>query len=61
MFTFAFNVPDTNPYRVSKRYEFKSTSFFHSFINKMHPTIFHTGSIAEYHDSWLRICLSRFV
>ena len=27
----------------------------------MHPTIFHTGSIAEYHDSWLRILLSRYV
>ena len=27
----------------------------------MHPTIFHTGSIAEYHDSWLRIPLSEYV
>ena len=27
----------------------------------MHPTIFHTGSIAEYHDSWLRILLSQYV
>ena len=61
MFTFAFNVPETKPYWISKRHEFKSTSFFHSYINKMHPTIFHTGSIAEYHDSWLRILLSQYV
>ena len=27
----------------------------------MHPTIFHTGSIAEYHDMWLRILLSQYV
>ena len=27
----------------------------------MHPTIFHTGSIAEYHDSWLCILLSRYL
>ena len=27
----------------------------------MHSTIFQTGSIAEYHDSWLRILLSRYV
>ena len=27
----------------------------------MYPTIFHTGSIAEYHDSWLRILLSQYV
>ena len=27
----------------------------------MHPTIFHTGSIADYYDSWLRIILSRYV
>ena len=27
----------------------------------MHPTIFHTGSIAEYHDICLRIMLSRYV
>ena len=61
LFTFASNVPGTKPYWVSKRHEFKSTSFFHSYINKMHPTIFHTGSIAEYHDSWLRILLSQYV
>ena len=54
-FTFVSNVPGTNPYWVAKYHEFKSTSFFHSYIKKMHPTIFHTGSITEYHDSWLRI------
>ena len=27
----------------------------------MHPTIFRIGSIAEYHDSWLRIILSQYV
>ena len=55
LFTFASNVPGTKPYWVAKCHDFKSTSFFHSYINKMHPTIFHKGSISEYHDSWLRI------
>ena len=27
----------------------------------MHPTIFHTGSIAEYHDSWLCILVYQYV
>ena len=27
----------------------------------MHPTIFHTGSIAEYHDSWLCILSSQYL
>ena len=27
----------------------------------MHRTMFHTGSIAEYQDSWLRIILSQYV
>ena len=61
LFTFASNVPGTKPYWVAKYYEFKSTSCFHSNINKMNPTIFHTGSIAEYHYSWLRILLSRYI
>ena len=61
LFTYASNVPGTKPYWVAKCHEFKSTSFYHSYIKKMHPTIFHTGSIAEYHDSWLRILLSRYV
>ena len=60
-FTFESNVPGTKPYWVAKCHEFKSTSLIHSYINKMHPTIFHTGSIAEYHDSWLCIILSRYV
>ena len=61
IFTFVSNVPGTNPYWVSKKDEFKSTLFFHSCISKMHPTIFHTGSIAEYYDSWLRILLCQYV
>ena len=60
-FTFVCNVFGTKPYWVARYHEFKSLLFFHSYINKMHPTIFHTGSIAEYHDSWLRILLSRYV
>ena len=59
--TYASNVPGTKPYWVAKCHEFKSTSFYHSYINKIYPTIFHTGSIAQYHDSWLRILLSRYV
>ena len=61
MFTFASNVPETKPYWVSKRHEFKSTQLFHSCINKIHLTIFHTGNIAEHHDKWLRILLSHYL
>ena len=60
-FIFASNVPVTKPYWVNKRYEIKNTSFFYSYSCKMHPTFFHTGSIVEYHDSWLRIILSQYV
>ena len=34
---------------------------FQSYINKIHHTIVYTGSIAEYHDGWLRILLSQYV
>ena len=61
LFFFASNVPGTKPYWVSKQHKFESKSFFHSYINKMHPTIFHTGSIVEYHDSWLRILVYQYV
>ena len=61
LFAFASTVPGTKPYWVGKGHEFKSTSFFHSYINKMHPTIFQTDSITEYHDSWLRIFLFQYV
>ena len=61
LFTFASNVPGTKPYRVSKSNVFKSTFVFHSYINKVYPTIFHTGSVAEYHDSLLCIILSQHV
>ena len=61
MFTFASYIRGTKPYWVSKRHEFKSTSFFYSYINKMHPIIFHAGSIDKYHDIWLCIRLSQYI
>ena len=39
-FTFASNIPRRKPYWVAKCHEFKSTSFVHSYINIIHPTIF---------------------
>ena len=60
MLTFASN-PRPKPYWVSKQHKFKSISFFHSYINKMYPPFFHTGSISEHYDSWLRILLSQYV
>ena len=30
-------------------------------MNQINPTIFHTGSVAEYHDYALRILLSKYV
>ena len=61
LFMFASNVPGTKLYRANKWHEFKSTWIFNSYINKIHPTIYPTGSIFEYHDSRLRIMSSQYV
>ena len=52
-FTYASNVPETKPYWVATCHEFKSTSLSHSYINKMHPTMFHMGSISANADGQL--------
>ena len=46
VFNFASNIPGIKSYWVGNRHEFKSTSFFHSYIFKNGM-----GSITEYCDS----------
>ena len=57
----AGNVRGTDQYWSSRRREFKATSLFSSYLLKRECRIFHTGSLAEFHDPYLRRILSRYV
>jgi hypothetical protein len=56
----ASNVPGTTPYWESTRFEMKAINFHNSYILERDISIFHTGSLAEYHEPWLRNLLSRY-
>ena len=55
------NVQGTNAYWVAKRFEFKAISFNKSFIHNQQPSLFHTGSVAEFHEPHLRILLYQYI
>ena len=57
----AGNVPGTQPYWRSTRHEFKATTLFNSYVHKKDVALFHTGSIAEYHEYPLRLMLHNYV
>ncbi len=56
----ASNIPGTMPYWKSTRYEFKAINFFNSYIKKRDISLFHTGSLAEYHEYPLRHLLYKY-
>lgn len=56
----ASNIPGTTPYWRSTRHEFKAINFFNSYINKKEVSLFHTGSLAEYHEYPLRHLLYKY-
>ena len=54
------NVQCTQSYWRATYHEFRATSFFHSYINGKETSLFHTGSLAEYHDPFLRELLYKY-
>ena len=55
------NVPGTDSYWRSAFYEFESSSLQQSHGYQRTPKLFHTGSMAEYHEYDLRCCLATYV
>ena len=53
--SYAGNIPGTKPYWTNKYFEFKATNMYNSYMCKKDPTLFHSGSIAEYHEYFLRM------
>ena len=56
----ASNVPGTNSYWRGTRFEFKAANFYNSYINKREISLFHTGSLAEFHEHPLRYLLHNY-
>ena len=57
----ASNIPGTTPYWHSVRFEMRIIHFFNAYMKNHHMCIFHTGSLAEYHEPALRLLLSKYV
>ena len=55
------NIPGTDSYWRSAFYEFEATSLQQSHGHKKTPQLFHTGSMAEYHEYDLRCCTATYV
>ena len=56
----AANIPGTTPYWKSTRHEFKAANFYNSYIKNKDVSMFHTGSLAEYHEYSLRHLLHKY-
>ena len=48
------NIPGTPMYQRGTYYQFKATDFFQNYIMEKDSNAFHTGSLAKYHDPFLR-------
>jgi hypothetical protein len=57
------NIVGTPQYWKSKFHEFRAKTFFNSYIKGNDISVFHTGSLAEFHEFFLRrlLCLSMFM
>ena len=55
------NIPGTDSYWRSAFYEFEATSLQQSHGHQKTPQLFHTGSMAEYHEYDLRCCTATYV
>ncbi len=49
------NIPGLPAYWKSSFFEFKTRTFFQSYVNKEDIAVFHTGSNAEFHDPLLQL------
>ena len=56
----AANIPGTTPYWKSTRHEFKAVNHYNSYMLKKDVSMFHTGSLAEYHEYSLRHLLHKY-
>jgi hypothetical protein len=55
------NIPGLPAYWKSTYFEFMARNFFHSYIKNEDITVFHTGSLAEFHEPYLRLLLAKYV
>lgn len=58
---YASNVPGTDQYFSGILRKFKAVSFHSNYVNKKPLLLFHTGSMAEFHDPFFRHLLSKYV
>ena len=56
----AINIPGTVPYCKSTHHEFKYINFYNSYVKKHGVSIFHAGSLTEYHKYALQNLLSLY-
>ena len=54
------NVPGTQMYQRGTYYQFKATDFYQNYVLDKDMNAFHTGSLAEYHDPFLRHLLYKY-
>ena len=57
----AANIPGTTPYWYCTRFEMRAIHFCNVYMKNHRMCIFHTGSLAEYHEPALRLLLSKYV
>lgn len=58
---FSSNIPGTKSYFQSTRYEMKDINFYNAYIHDKHLSIFHTGSLAEFHEPPLWTLLAKYL
>lgn len=58
---FAGNVRGTDQYWNGVLKSFQATAHYQSYVKAKEMNVFHTGSLAEYHDPFLRELLSKYV
>ena len=59
--THAVKIPGTQPYWTSSCFQFRSISLHQAYMNQSTTSIFHTGSITEYHEYPLRLLLYNYI
>jgi hypothetical protein len=58
---YAANVKGTDQYYNKVRRQFTATAFHSHYVDKIPARLFHTGSMAEFHDPFLRLLMSKYV
>ena len=58
---FLSNVSGTTPYWNSTRFEMKAINLYKWYINNQHISIFHTGSLVDFHKFSFRRLLAKYI